>query len=156
MCGRIAYVLETSARLLPLLSLLQNRRDWTGPELARRLEVSTALDAPTVADFTVVGPVGFVLDKAQWIGRYRSGTFVTSALTHEDVHVRVYGDAAVSVGVHTQRAAFRGTPADGSFRATHVAVRENGEWRLAGMQLSPIGGPPPFAPRPAEGQAEQG
>jgi predicted DNA-binding transcriptional regulator YafY len=33
-------VLETSARLLRLLSLLQSRRDWTGPELAERLEVS--------------------------------------------------------------------------------------------------------------------
>jgi predicted DNA-binding transcriptional regulator YafY len=32
-------MLETSARLLRLLSLLQSRREWTGPELARRLEV---------------------------------------------------------------------------------------------------------------------
>ena len=32
-------MLETSARLLTLLSLLQARRDWTGPELAERLEV---------------------------------------------------------------------------------------------------------------------
>lgn len=32
-------VLETSARLLSLLSLLQSRRDWAGRELADRLEV---------------------------------------------------------------------------------------------------------------------
>jgi predicted DNA-binding transcriptional regulator YafY len=32
-------VLGTSARLLKLLSLLQSRRSWTGPELAERLEV---------------------------------------------------------------------------------------------------------------------
>jgi predicted DNA-binding transcriptional regulator YafY len=32
-------VLETSARLLKLLSLLQSRRSWTGPELAEQLEV---------------------------------------------------------------------------------------------------------------------
>jgi predicted DNA-binding transcriptional regulator YafY len=31
---------ETSSRLLQLLSLLQGRRDWSGSELARRLEVS--------------------------------------------------------------------------------------------------------------------
>ena len=30
----------TSGRLLKLLSLLQTRRDWSGDELARRLEVS--------------------------------------------------------------------------------------------------------------------
>ncbi|TDU83166.1 HTH domain-containing protein [Kribbella voronezhensis] len=34
-------MLETSARLLRLLSLLQKRRDWTGPELAERLGIST-------------------------------------------------------------------------------------------------------------------
>ena len=32
-------MLETSARLLRLLSLLQSRRSWTGPELAEQLEV---------------------------------------------------------------------------------------------------------------------
>jgi predicted DNA-binding transcriptional regulator YafY len=32
---------ETSARLLSLLSLLQTPREWPGPELARRLEVTT-------------------------------------------------------------------------------------------------------------------
>jgi predicted DNA-binding transcriptional regulator YafY len=34
-------MLETSARLLRLLSLLQAPRDWTGAELAERLEVTT-------------------------------------------------------------------------------------------------------------------
>ncbi|SHN11704.1 helix-turn-helix transcriptional regulator [Actinacidiphila paucisporea] len=33
-------MLETSARLLRLLSLLQSRRDWSGPELAERLDVT--------------------------------------------------------------------------------------------------------------------
>lgn len=33
-------MLETSARLLRLLSLLQSRRDWTGAELATRLQVT--------------------------------------------------------------------------------------------------------------------
>jgi predicted DNA-binding transcriptional regulator YafY len=33
--------METSARLLRLLSLLQARRGWTGPELAGRLDVTT-------------------------------------------------------------------------------------------------------------------
>ena len=32
-------MLQTSARLLRLLSLLQSRRDWTGSELAARLGV---------------------------------------------------------------------------------------------------------------------
>ncbi|HEY1175876.1 MAG TPA: helix-turn-helix domain-containing protein, partial [Phytomonospora sp.] len=34
-------MLQTSARLLKLLSLLEMRRDWAGDELAGRLEVTT-------------------------------------------------------------------------------------------------------------------
>jgi len=41
MRSRIRVVLETSARLLRLLSLLQSRRDWSGEDLAGRLEVTT-------------------------------------------------------------------------------------------------------------------
>jgi predicted DNA-binding transcriptional regulator YafY len=39
--GKTETVLETSARLLRLLSVLQTRRDWTGPQLAERLGVTT-------------------------------------------------------------------------------------------------------------------
>ncbi len=39
MRGTIPAVVQTSARLLALLSLLQVRREWTGRELADRLEV---------------------------------------------------------------------------------------------------------------------
>lgn len=59
-------VLETSARLLRLLSLLQARPEWSGPELAQRLGVSTrtvrrdvdklrGLDYPVEVD---LGPTG--------------------------------------------------------------------------------------------------
>ena len=74
-----------------------------------------------------------------------SGDLVTRNLIWDDVHIRDYGDAAVAVGVHTQQASYRGTPADGRFRATHLAVRRDGRWLLAGIHLSRIGGPPPFA-----------
>ena len=119
-------------------------RRWAGAE--QRGDVA-ALDAMATDDFTLVGPAGFVLSKQQWLGRYRGGGFVTQSLTWDEVSVRDYGDAAVVVGVNTQRAEFQGNPADGSFRATHIAVRRAGRWLLAGQHLSPIGGPPPFAPR---------
>src|SRR5947208_354781 len=38
-CATIRSMVQTSARLLALLSLLQQRREWSGPELADRLEV---------------------------------------------------------------------------------------------------------------------
>jgi ketosteroid isomerase-like protein len=101
-----------------------------------------ALSALTVEDFTLVGPLGFVLDKQQWLDRYRSGDFVTHSLQWDDVSVRDYGTAAIAIGRQTQRAAYRGAASDGQFRITHVAVRTGDAWLLAGIHLSPITTPP--------------
>jgi hypothetical protein len=100
------------------------------------------LDSLATPDFTLVGPLGFVLTKEQWLDRYRSGAFVTKTLSWDDVQVRDYGDAAVAVGVHDQQASYQGNPSDGRFRATHIAVRGDAGWRLVGMHLSPIATPP--------------
>ena len=101
-----------------------------------------ALSALAVEDFTLVGPLGFVLDKQQWVDRYRSGDFVTHSLQWDDVSVRDYGTAAIAIGRQTQRAAYRGAASDGQFRITHVAVRTGDAWLLAGIHLSPITTPP--------------
>ena len=75
-------MLETSARLLRLLSILQSRRDWTGTELASRLEVTTRtvrndverlrrLGYPVVATPGVGGGYRLGLARALPPGRYR-------------------------------------------------------------------------------------
>ena len=112
------------------------------------------LEAISTSDFALVGPLGFVLDKQQWLERYRSGDLVTESLSLEDAAIRVYGDAAVTLARHVQRASYKGQPADGQFRTTHIAVREDSRWLLAGIHLSPIGGPPPFARQADQGARE--
>jgi ketosteroid isomerase-like protein len=116
-------------------------RRWAAAEI--EADVST-LDALAVEDFMLVGPAGFVLSKQQWLDRYREGDLRTRSLSFEDATIRVYGDAAVTIGRHIQEAEYRGHPVNGEFRATHVAVRNGSEWRLAGQHLSPIAGQPPF------------
>jgi ketosteroid isomerase-like protein len=112
-----------------------------------------ALDALSTDDFTLVGPLGFVLHKPAWLDRYRTGALVTHSLLWDEIEVRDYGDAAVAVGCHTQRAEYQGNPADARLRGTHVAVRRGEDWLLAGVHLSPIGGPPPFATQRSQGAA---
>jgi len=112
---------------------------WVEAELAGD---TNAMDSLAHQDFLLVGPLGFILDKAQWLERYSSGAFVTSALDWRDTHVRVFGDCAVVIGVHDQEAAYRGQPNNGQFRATHILIRDGGVWRLIGMHLSPIATPP--------------
>ncbi|WP_410622259.1 nuclear transport factor 2 family protein [Amycolatopsis sp. cmx-8-4] len=118
-------------------------RRWADAEVRGDTEALGAL----VADgFRLVGPVGFVLDGPQWLARYRTGELVTKSLDWRDIEVREFGGTAIAIGVHEQTASFKGVPADGKFRATHVLVREDGGWRLAGIHLSAIGGPLPFTP----------
>jgi predicted DNA-binding transcriptional regulator YafY len=65
-------MLETSARLLRLLSLLQGRRDWTGTEIAGRLGVTTR----TVRnDVNRLRELGYPVDARPGVaGGYRLGT----------------------------------------------------------------------------------
>jgi predicted DNA-binding transcriptional regulator YafY len=65
-------MLETSARLLRLLSLLQARRDWTGTELATRLGVTTR----TIRnDVDRLRGLGYTVDARPGVaGGYRLGT----------------------------------------------------------------------------------
>jgi hypothetical protein len=108
---------------------------WVRAELAAD---TATLDELAVAGFTLVGPLGYVLDKQGWLDRYRSGRFSTAALRLDDRAVRAYGDTAVCVAVQTQEAAYDEHPSAGSFRTTHVLVREDGRWRLAGQHLSAL------------------
>lgn len=105
------------------------------------------LEAITTADFTLVGPLGFVLNKQQWLARYLTGGLVTKSLTWHDVVVRDYGTAAATIGVLTQEAQFQGNDANGSFRGSHLFVHDGARWTLAGLHLSLINAMP-FQPLP--------
>ena len=112
---------------------------------------TATLDELAVTDFRLVGPFGFVLDKAQWLDRYRSGALVTSSLVWDDVTVRDFGDTAVAIGRQTQRASYQGQPADGQFRVTQVFVHDGGRWALASLHLSQAAPPGrPSSPGGAE------
>jgi hypothetical protein len=99
---------------------------------------ASALDALLAADFRAVGPRGFVLDKQQWLDRYRSGDLVNQSFNLDDVDVRSYGAVAVAVASQTQQATYQGHPADGRFRVTLVAAPVDGRLTLAALHLSPI------------------
>jgi predicted DNA-binding transcriptional regulator YafY len=88
-------MLETSARLLRLLGLLQMRRDWTGPQLAERLEVTTRTVRQDVERLRSLGyPVHAARGPA---GGYRlgAGAALPPLLLDDDEAV------AVAVGLRT-------------------------------------------------------
>jgi len=117
---------------------------------------SAALDALSTDGFRLVGPVGFVLDKQQWLDRYRDGHLVTHELSLEEPSTVLYDDTAVTIGRQVQHAEYQGRPADGEFRVTLISVRADEGWRLAGIHLSAVGGPPPFARQRAGERSKTG
>src|SRR5262249_61276362 len=70
--GKLAFMPDTSARLLRLLSIMQSRRYWSGPELAARLQVTTR----TVRnDVERLRRLGYPVDATPGAGGgYRRGT----------------------------------------------------------------------------------
>ena len=102
------------------------------------------LEQSLADDFIGVGPLGFILDKHEWLARHQSGDLTYDALDLDEVTVRVYGEAAVVIGRQVQSAAYRGNSIPGQFRITLVFVHQQGQWRLASLHLSPIGQPPSF------------
>jgi ketosteroid isomerase-like protein len=121
-------------------SVIEFGETWAAAELRGD---AGALGLLLADDFVCVGPLGFVLDKAQYLQARRSGDLKHEAFAWEDLRVRAYGDVAVAVGTQTQRSAYQGRDASGRFRVTQVLVRQAGRWQIASLHLSPIAQPPP-------------
>lgn len=100
---KFAEVLDTSARLLRLLSLLQSRPDWSGPALADRLGITTRTVRRDVERLRLLGyPVD---GRPGVVGGYRlgAGTMLPPLLLDDDEAAAV----AIALGV-TAGSAVRG------------------------------------------------
>lgn len=129
-------------------------REQTEHEIARLVDMWTTaelggdvafLDRTLSDDFVGVGPLGFLLSKHEWLARHQTGELKYSVHTFDEARARVYGEAAIVIGRLTQEAAYRGNPINTQLRTTLVFVRQDGQWRLAGVHFCAIGQPPAFA-----------
>lgn len=106
---------------------------WAATELAGHADGLADL---LTADFAGIGPVGFQLDREQWVGRHRNGTLTNHEFTVTEPQVRTYGDTAVVVAVQHQKTTAMGRDTSGSFRVSVIATRQEDRWRIAHLQLS--------------------
>lgn len=97
------------------------------------------LDDVLAADFRGIGPRGFIQTKEDWLAKHRTGDLKYEAFERSEMTVRTYGDAAIMTSRESTKAFYKGREVPGGdYRATHVFVRQEGGWRLAGIHLSPI------------------
>jgi ketosteroid isomerase-like protein len=120
---------------MPRDQIVELGRRWAKAELEGDTETLGRLLDP---DFVCVGPVGFVIDKEQYLAGRRSGDLKQQAFDWEAASVRVYGDAAIAVGTQVQTGAFRGRDNSARLRVTQVLVRKGEGWAIASLHLSPI------------------
>ncbi len=118
-------------------------REWAAAELRG----DTAFLGEILADdFVGVGPRGFTLSKEQWLSRHEAGNLRYESFGLDELEVRLYGDAAVMVCRETAEGVYEDENGrydiHEQFRATLVFVRQQENWLLAGLQLSPILGRP--------------
>ena len=117
--------------------------EWASAELGGD---TVSLAEILADDFLGVGPRGFVLTREQWISRHESGSLKYGSFGLDEVQFRAYGGAAIVVCRQTAAGVYEDEHGrydiEESFRATLVFVGQEGSWRLAGLQLSPILGRP--------------
>jgi ketosteroid isomerase-like protein len=106
---------------------------------AEAMEDAGAFESILAEDFRAVGPVGFVLNKAQWLNRYADGLKIQS-YDIGDLEIRQHPNVAVCIGVLRQEVTYQGRPNNGTFRTTLIYLNESDEWMLLGMHISPMMG----------------
>jgi ketosteroid isomerase-like protein len=117
--------------------------EWTSAELRGD---TAFLERSLADDFVGVGPLGFMLTKEQWLGRFAGGLAYES-FAIDELEARFYGHAAVATCRQKQTGEFRGNDVSGEFRVTLVFAEIEGSWLLAGWHASPIAGAPSFLDR---------
>lgn len=97
-----------------------------------------ALNALLAEDFRSIGEQGYVLDKAQWVGRFAE--FAYTSLESSEVEVSSYDHAAIVRCVQRSHSVWRGQEMALTVRVSQTWVELSEGWRLAGIQFSSLGG----------------
>jgi ketosteroid isomerase-like protein len=122
---------------------------------AQRLSDLDALSDLLTDDFKLVGPLGFVVPKQQWLEQFQSGALRIESLAWDELEIRThaYANIAIAIGRLTQAATYTQNRSDGQFRVTAIAIGHGTTWHLAGLHYSPIAAP--SRPRSADAPDER-
>ena len=118
---------------------------WTAAE---RDADRVTLDGLLTEDFLAVGPLGFLLTKADWLGRHASGDLRYTSFDLDEMTVRTHGDTVIVTARHTAQGTYRGNPIPEALRASLILVGVGQTWQLAGVHLSFMAGTPGSPPLP--------
>ena len=107
---------------------------------AQRVSNVDQLSGLLTDDFTLVGPLGFIIAKQEWLEQFRTGVLQIESLEWDEIDVRTHAYAyfAITIGRLTQAGTYARKPASGQFRVTAIAIGSGTTWHLAGAHYSPL------------------
>ena len=88
---------------------------------AQRLSDLDALSQLLTDDFKLVGPLGFVVPKQQWLEQFRTGALQIESLEWDEVEIRTYAYAgfAIAIGSRARRFSFLMVDSSGCCHAAY-------------------------------------
>ena len=151
--GRCPLRLSSSAVILIILAMLtatpflcsQPSDNGNNQELERLEKVwneahehgdAEALNALWADDMEIAVPKMPVMSKADALGFARSGRMKFLRYQTSDIHIRVYGDAAVVTGRLQRTRSMNGQEMADDWRFTKTYVRQAGQWRVVAFHAS--------------------
>jgi uncharacterized protein (TIGR02246 family) len=118
-----------------ILEVLGVEKEWV--QAHRELDIQT-LERIMAPDYTNVTPDGSVIGRDEDLASYRSGERKWEYTESDQYHVRVYGETAVLIGRWRAKGLNKSKIFDYSARFTSLYVKQDGMWRMAASQSTPI------------------
>jgi ketosteroid isomerase-like protein len=119
--------------------LMQMERDWCRALTTRDPSI---LEPILADDYTSVNSRGVVSTKATELADAKAGASGFATCVHDNMKVRVFGDAAVITGHNVTSGTYRGVAfKDRGSYWTDTYVRRNGRWQCVASHSSPAVAP---------------
>jgi ketosteroid isomerase-like protein len=77
-------------------------------------------------------------DKQAVLAVLKSGELKLASIKLSDMHVHLYGDAAVVIGSSSQAGTFQGQPLAATIVFTDTFIRQNGKWKAVASHRSAL------------------
>jgi ketosteroid isomerase-like protein len=113
----------------------QIERDWLDSMIKRD---GAYLQKIETDDFTITGPDGRMLNKAENLKDAISGETVFDDVEIERLNVRFYGDTAIVNGLGTVKSHTKSEKMKGEYSWTDVFVKMNGAWKAASAHVTAV------------------
>lgn len=108
-------------------------RDWDRAVVGNNAE---EIGRYMAEDWVIVGSDGKVIDRATFLALVESGALTHDVMTSEEMDVRVYGDAAVTMARGVSGGKWQGQAFREVERVSCVFVKQEAQWRCVLTHLS--------------------